>query len=78
MPDKGPAWLIAAICGTVMLVGLVVSAAVLAVVGLLQIAMVVLRGFPRCEDCGRRFCVVEVKRDLTLEHKGVFEREHQY
>lgn len=69
--QSAPAWL--AIVGFVLLLGAAVAIGVGAAYGLLYLIMLT-RGMRRCDECGRRFCVVEVKRDLTLEHKGVFDR----
>lgn len=69
--QSAPAWL--AIVGFVLLLGAAVAIGVGAAYGLLYLIMLI-RGIRRCDECGRRLCVVEVKRDLTLEHKGVFDR----
>lgn len=60
-------WLLVAMVVTV--VGLIVCFAVGITTFGTYCLMTLLRGMVRCEDCGARFCLVEIKRDLTEEHR---------
>jgi hypothetical protein len=69
--DSAPVWVIT--IGAMVFLSLVVIFAVVTALGLAYLfrgGVWLLRGLRKCDDCGWKFCPVEMHHDLELNHRG--------